>query len=149
MHHGVIVDEVLTQTVGELLGCSMFEPNPVIDACVIHKTDQRAIALLDVTDGVFALTYIAQVSLEEVTSLLRTLHFSDERRHVFSRPAYDNNGGALLDAQARDCLSDAGTPTGYDYHLVPQSEIHKVPLTEIEVAPIEGQVCTGDERGFI
>src|ERR1700761_5191705 len=149
MHHGVIVDEVLTQTLDEPFGCSVFEPNPVIDACVIHKADQCAIALLDVTDGVFALTHIAQVSFEEVTSLLRTLHFSDERRHVFSRPAYDNNGGALLDAQARDCLSNTGTPASYDYPLVPQSEIHRVPLTKIEVAPIEGQVCTGDERGFI
>jgi hypothetical protein len=67
------------QALSKLFGRSVLEPNPVIHACVIHKADQCAMPLLDIMDGFLALTHIAQVSFEEVASLLRTLHFSDER----------------------------------------------------------------------
>ena len=62
---------------------------------------------------------------------------------------YHDNRRAFLKTKARDRLSNAGASAGYDDYLVLESKIHGVPLTKIEVAPVEGKVCAGDERCLI
>jgi hypothetical protein len=62
----------------ESCGRSVFEPDPVIHAGVVHQADQFAIVILHVVDSVLALTNVTEVCFEEVTLLLRMLHFGNE-----------------------------------------------------------------------